>query len=275
MPPSVRVLALFAHPDDAEFLCAGTLAHLADRGAAIHIASMTAGDCGSSILSSAKISRIRRAGSPTRRRPAQRTVHLPGERDLLVVFDRPTLRKVMELVRRVDPALVITHSPQDYMVDHETTSRLCQSACFGASAPNFRTGARRDLLPPSGPSRTSITLNPLATATSWAMRFSLGSSWILAPRLNGRNKCWLAMKASAPGFNFSKPFRRSTIRSVKWPRAPVNWRGFPWGEGFRQHLGQAFPGENLLTSLLDELVRAARTSGIYMDGQDRQDKKAE
>ena len=61
MPSSIRVLALFAHPDDAEFLCAGTLAHLVDRGASLHIATMTAGDCGSSVLTSAKISRIRRA----------------------------------------------------------------------------------------------------------------------------------------------------------------------------------------------------------------------
>ena len=43
----MRVLALFAHPDDAEFLCGGTLAHLAARGARIGIATMTAGDCGS------------------------------------------------------------------------------------------------------------------------------------------------------------------------------------------------------------------------------------
>jgi hypothetical protein len=35
--------------------------------------------------------------------------------------------------------------------------------------------------------------------------------------------------------------------------------GFRWGEGFRQHLGQAFPQENLLASLLGELVRPART----------------
>jgi hypothetical protein len=34
--------------------------------------------------------------------------------------------------------------------------------------------------------------------------------------------------------------------------------GFPWGEGFRQHLGQGFPQENLLASSLDGLVRPAR-----------------
>jgi LmbE family N-acetylglucosaminyl deacetylase len=59
MSQPLHVLALFAHPDDAEFLCAGTLILLADRGAAVHIATLTAGDCGSAILSASKISRLR------------------------------------------------------------------------------------------------------------------------------------------------------------------------------------------------------------------------
>ena len=42
------VLSVLAHPDDAEFLCAGTLIRLVvEHGWRAHIASMTAGDCGS------------------------------------------------------------------------------------------------------------------------------------------------------------------------------------------------------------------------------------
>ncbi|MGE5327501.1 MAG: PIG-L family deacetylase, partial [Deltaproteobacteria bacterium] len=56
----MNVLALFAHPDDAEFLAAGTLAQLAARGAKVSIATMTAGDCGSTVLPASKIARVRR-----------------------------------------------------------------------------------------------------------------------------------------------------------------------------------------------------------------------
>ena len=35
-----------AHPDDAEFLCAGTLIRLAQAGWEVHIATVAAGDCG-------------------------------------------------------------------------------------------------------------------------------------------------------------------------------------------------------------------------------------
>ena len=37
MPQPLRVLALFAHPGDAEFLRAGASVLLADRGAMVHI----------------------------------------------------------------------------------------------------------------------------------------------------------------------------------------------------------------------------------------------
>ena len=41
------VLSVLAHPDDAEILCAGTLLRLAAAGCELHIATFTAGDCGS------------------------------------------------------------------------------------------------------------------------------------------------------------------------------------------------------------------------------------
>ena len=254
-----RVLALFAHPDDAEFLCSGTLAHLADLGAAIHIASMTAGDCGSSILTSAKISRIRRQEAQRAAAKLNGQYTCVGERDLLIAYDRQTLRKVMELVRQVDPLLVFTHSPQDYMVDHETTSRLCQSACFGASAPNFRTGARR-------PAPAARTIPHLYYAQPYRDRNILGDE--IFPRLvvditstlerkenmlgcHESQRAWLQFQQALR--NFDDPLRQMAARAGELA-------GVPWGEGFRQHLGAAFPHENLLAQLLGNLVRPTRAS---------------
>ena len=54
-------LAKCAHPDDAEFLCTGTMTLLKQNGWQIHIATMNPGDCGSAIHSRDEISRIRRA----------------------------------------------------------------------------------------------------------------------------------------------------------------------------------------------------------------------
>jgi LmbE family N-acetylglucosaminyl deacetylase len=59
-----KVLAVFAHPDDAEFMCAGTLALLRNKGWRISMATLTPGDCGTKELSREEISRIRRNEAP-------------------------------------------------------------------------------------------------------------------------------------------------------------------------------------------------------------------
>lgn len=253
MTSSAAVLALFAHPDDAEFLCAGTLAHLADRGARITIAAMTAGDCGSTILPAAKICRIRR-------NEARRAAQLIGasftcleEKDLLVLYHAPTIRKTLELVRKVNPDLVLTHSPVDYMVDHETTSRLAQSGCFAAMAPNFRTGARR-------PAKATRAVPHLYYAQPFGGRDIYGteirsrvfvditSTFELKERMlacHASQHAWLRAQQdiSRPG----DPLREMAERAGALS-------GFRLAEGFRQHLGQGFPQNNLLGRLFGDLV---------------------
>jgi len=254
----IRVLALFAHPDDAEFHCGGTLIHLADRGAQIHIATMTAGDCGSTILPAAKITRIRR-------KEAQRAAELIGagytclgEKDLLVFYDRRTVSKVLELVRHADPALVLTHSPVDYMVDHETTSRLCQSACFGAMAPNFQTGARRAARPPQ-------RVPHLYYAQPFGDRDILGKE--IRPRVFADITAILQRKEQMLACHESQQAWLRAQQDIPHPRNMMHemaeragqLAGFRWAEGFRQHLGQGFPQDNLLAKLLGSLVRPVET----------------
>ena len=47
------------------------------------------------------------------------------------------------VIREVKPGIVLTHSPQDYMEDHMTTSRLAVTAAFTRGMPNFRTVPKR------------------------------------------------------------------------------------------------------------------------------------
>ena len=55
------VLAIHAHPDDIETLCAGTLAVLAAAGHQIRIATVTGGDLGSAATGPQETSAIRQA----------------------------------------------------------------------------------------------------------------------------------------------------------------------------------------------------------------------
>jgi LmbE family N-acetylglucosaminyl deacetylase len=254
MPQPLSVLALFAHPDDAEFLCAGTVAHLADRGAKIHIVTMTAGDCGSVVLPAASISRIRR-------REAQRAAKLIGsgytcqnEKDLNVFYDRQTLGRLMETVRVAKATLVFTHSPVDYMVDHETTSRLCQTACFGSMAPNFRTGRSHAVAP-------LRSVPHLYYAEPFGGRDILGkeirsSLYVDIEATLSRKEQMLACHESQQAFLRAQQGISDTGAIMKAAAERAGRAsGFSHAEGFRQHLGQGFPQDNLLGELLGGLVR--------------------
>ncbi|GIT12626.1 MAG: hypothetical protein CM1200mP34_0320 [Verrucomicrobiales bacterium] len=41
------------------------------------------------------------------------------------------------VIREVNPSIVLTHSPEDYMEDHMNTSRLAVTAAFARGMPNF------------------------------------------------------------------------------------------------------------------------------------------
>jgi LmbE family N-acetylglucosaminyl deacetylase len=135
-PENRTVLAFMAHPDDAEFLCAGTLARLAEAGWKVHIATAAPGDCGTATENRWDISsrRTREAADAASRIGA--AYHCLDERDGFVVYDKPSLGKTYDLFRRVAPALVFTHAPKDYMPDHEQASLLARAASFLYAGPN-------------------------------------------------------------------------------------------------------------------------------------------
>lgn len=255
MKESFNVLALFAHPDDAEFLCAGALAHLADRGAKVHIATMTPGDCGSVILPATKIARLRR-------KEAARSAELIGasyacleEKDLRIFYDRRTLDKVMELVRRVNPSLAFTHSQVDYMLDHETTSRLGQTACFGAMAPNFKTGVR-------GAAKPLRRVPHLYYAQPFGGRDILAAEirptvFVNISATMDRKEKMLASHESQRAFLRAQQGIPDTVPMMREMAARAGEAaGFHLAEGFRRHRGQGFPPDDLLSQLLGDLVRS-------------------
>ena len=226
-----------------EFLCAGTLLHLADRGGSIHVATMTPGDCGSTRLSATAIARLRRKEAGESARLLGARYDCLEERDLRVFYEGRTLRKVMELVRRVSPRLVFTHSPTDYMVDHENTSRLVQTACFGAMATTFKTGSRRA-------ARATGFVPHLYYAAPFGGRDILGravklSLWVNTTQVIGRQTAMLACHKSQREWlesqqgidnylGFSPPPRRSARQTGR--------RGFrrrlPPASGSRLPAGQ-------------------------------------
>lgn len=142
MPPIV--LAAVAHPDDIEFMMAGTLLLLKEAGAEIHFWNLARGDCGTVRHSRDEIIRIRQEEAEASAKIAGATYHPPLFNDLGIFYDQPSLAHVAAVVREIKPTIVLTHSPRDYMEDHENTCRLVTTAVFARGMPNFETSPTRE-----------------------------------------------------------------------------------------------------------------------------------
>lgn len=128
-----------AHPDDIEFVAAGTLLQLAARGWEIHYFDVANGNCGSTMLDleTCAATRLEEARAAAVRLGA--VFHPPIADDLMVFYNEPLLRKVAAVIRRVNPRVILTHAEEDYMEDHMNTARLAVTAAFTRGMPNFVT----------------------------------------------------------------------------------------------------------------------------------------
>ena len=132
-------LAIAAHPDDIEFVMAGTLLLLKQRGWEIHYFNLSTGNCGSVRHNAAATRRLRLAEAKRAAQTLGARFHAPIADDLEIFYDINLLRRVAAVVREAKPSIVLTHSPQDYMEDHMNTSRLAVTAAFARGMPNFVT----------------------------------------------------------------------------------------------------------------------------------------
>jgi len=243
------VLAVFSHPDDTEIMCAGTLSLLKKQGWEIHIATMAPGDKGTTSLSREEISTIRKAEATRSATLLEGTYHCLEFEDGYILYDRDTINATTRLLRRVRPSIVFTASPQDYMVDHEMTSRIVQTACFVSGIKNMEVSEEpfepvpylyysdamegKDIL--GKPVQPDIYVDITDEMDIKAQ--------MLASHESQRN--WLLMHHKIDEYILAmKRFSEKRGKEIHTTYA----------EGFRQHLGHSYPQENILKKILGNKV---------------------
>lgn len=129
----VDLLAIMAHPDDAELLCGGTLLRAADQGHRTAILDLTRGELGS-------------RGSPElRHEEAQRSATILGlaERvnaglpDGHLQNTDAARRLIVEQLRRLRPRTVILQYTEGRHPDHRIGAELARDACFLSGLRNY------------------------------------------------------------------------------------------------------------------------------------------
>ena len=120
----MNILAIGAHPDDVECMCAGTLAKFAAQGHKVYIATATNGNIGSAHHTMEEIAAIRK-------QEAANSAAIIGAEYICLDYDDEMFFETKEarlafinLVRHCKADVILTHYPHDYNPDHELTSKI-------------------------------------------------------------------------------------------------------------------------------------------------------
>jgi LmbE family N-acetylglucosaminyl deacetylase len=244
-----NVLAIFAHPDDAEIMCAGTLSLLRNSGWTVHIATMTPGDKGSAEHTSEEISRIRKAEAAESARMLEGIYHCLEFKDAYILYDRESINTTTSLIREVKPMIVFTSSPSDYMVDHEMTSMIVRTACFCAGIKNMDIDDKPfEPVPYLYYSDAMEGKDMLGNPVGPSIYVDISGEMEVKERM-------LACHASQRNWLLSHHKIDEYIISMK---EFSGMRGHEinkeYAEGFRQHLGHGFPQINILLEELKDYI---------------------
>ena len=135
----MEILAIVAHPDDADIFCGGTLAKHADRGDDVTVAYMTRGEYGGLEGTEAEV-------AATREQEAERAAEVLGADatflnflDGRIAYSMENRLCIVNAIREHTPDLVFTHFDDDMHPDHRITSRLVTDAYYMSSLPLVET----------------------------------------------------------------------------------------------------------------------------------------
>ncbi|MBR9922601.1 MAG: bacillithiol biosynthesis deacetylase BshB1 [Bacteroidetes bacterium] len=122
------ILAFGAHPDDVELSCSGTLLRHIDQGKIVGLVDLTRGELGS------------RGSADLRDQEAAHAAKLMGAAfrenlrmaDGFFSYNRENLLKVIRMIRKYQPEIVLANSLKDRHPDHGRAAKLVAEACFYA-----------------------------------------------------------------------------------------------------------------------------------------------
>lgn len=132
-----RIMFIGAHPDDADILCGATALKLARAGHVVKFVSATNGDTGHHILSREETARIRKGEAEASARYAGLYEYEVMDHPCGLEATVENRRKILRVIRRFAPDVVITHRTCDYHPDHRATAQLVQDCAYVCMVPHF------------------------------------------------------------------------------------------------------------------------------------------
>ncbi|MFG1941814.1 PIG-L deacetylase family protein [Nonomuraea sp. NPDC048826] len=226
-----RVLVVTAHPDDADFGAAGSVALFADQGVEVTYLLVTDGDAGGNdrALDHAGMAELRRAEQAAAAKCVGVTdVRFLGRPDGTVVPSLELRKEIARTLRQVRPDLVITHHPErnyQFIAPSHPDHRAVGGAALDAVYPDARNPyAFPDLLEEDG-------LEAWTVREVWLMGGPTRNHWVdITPAIDRK---LAALRAHASQVGHAEGLLETVkSRLAAWARQA----GFPDGhyaEGFQ------------------------------------------
>lgn len=132
----VDILALGAHPDDVELGCGATVAKMVAQGKKVGIIDLTRGELGT------------RGTAETRKQESSDAAKILGVsfrenlefRDGFFIDDESHQMKIIEVLRKFQPEIVLCNAVNDRHIDHGKGASVVEKACFLSGLKKIETG---------------------------------------------------------------------------------------------------------------------------------------
>ena len=234
--------AVGAHPDDIEFMMAGTLLMLGRAGYQLHTMNLCNGSCGTALEDREAIIARRTDEARHAAQTLGATFHEPVADDIDLFHDRMAIRRLGAVVRDVKPTVMLVSSPQDYMEDHMNACRAAVTAAFCRGMRNF----------PVDPPRPAIDSDvTLYHALPWGLRDSLrrvvksGQFVNVTPVLETKRAALACHKSQKEWLDSSQGLDSYLITMEGMSRQVGELSGrYEYAEGWRRHLHLGFCAED-------------------------------
>ncbi len=136
MNMKLDILVMAAHPDDAELSCAGTILKHIAAGKKVGIVDFTRGELGT--RGTPEI-RLQESADATKILGLHARENL-GIRDGFFRNDEETQLKLIEVIRKYQPDIVLANALEDRHPDHGKGAQLAIDACFLSGLRQIKTG---------------------------------------------------------------------------------------------------------------------------------------
>ncbi len=239
----MKIFACGCHPDDIEFMMAGTLILFKRLGWDVHYMNIANGNCGTQEYSSEEAIRIRREEGMAAAASIGAVFHESITDDLSVFYCDSQLRKVAAVVRKIKPDIMLVQSPQDYMEDHMNAARLAVTAAFTKGMPNYVTD------PPAAAYDGNVVLyHALPYDLTDGMRQPIVPEiYVDVSAVMDDKKKMLALHRSQKEWLDKSQGLDSYVKSMEEMTAEVGRMSgqFPYAEGWRRHLHRGYSALDL------------------------------